>query len=58
MGLLIGLSFLCYIPVVIWGDLYPTVGILMMPKTVAYLLIVVQGYRAAGFSFRLAFCDA
>ena len=45
MWILILLSFLFYIPVVLWSDTYPIVGALMMPKTVAYLLIVVFGYK-------------
>lgn len=45
MSLLIFLSFLFYAPVVLFSDKYPAVGALMMPKTVAYLLIVVFGYR-------------
>lgn len=45
MWLLILLSFLFYIPVVLWSDSYPLVGALMMPKTVAYLMIVVLGYK-------------
>lgn len=45
MSLFILLSFAFYIPVVIWADNYPVVGSLMMPKTMAYLMIVVLGYR-------------
>lgn len=45
MWLLISLSFLFYIPVVLWSQKFPLVGALMMPKTLAYLLIVVMGYR-------------
>ena len=45
MWILILLSFLFYIPVVLWSDTYPIIGALMMPKTVAYLLIVVFGYK-------------
>ncbi len=45
MWLLILLSFLFYIPVVLWSEQFPVVGALMMPKTVAYLMIVVLGYR-------------
>lgn len=45
MWLLIFLSFLFYIPVVLWSEQFPIVGALMMPKTVAYLFIVVLGYR-------------
>ena len=45
MWYLILISFLCYIPVVLWSDSFPIVGILMIPKTLAYLMIVVSGYR-------------
>ena len=45
MWLLIFLSFLFYIPVVLWSSTYPIVGALMMPKTAAYLMIVVLGYK-------------
>lgn len=45
MSLLILLSFLFYAPVVLFSDTYPIVGALMMPKTVAYLMIVILGYK-------------
>ena len=45
MSLYILLSFAFYIPVVLWADKYPIVGAFMMPKTMAYLMIVVLGYR-------------
>lgn len=45
MDLLIALSFIFYIPVVLFSDAYPIVGALMMPKTVSYLIIVVLGYK-------------
>lgn len=45
MWYLILISFLCYIPVVLWSDAFPLVGILMIPKTVAYLMIVVSGFQ-------------
>ena len=45
MSLLIFLSFLFYIPVVLWVDKIPALGALMLPKTVAYVFIVVQGFR-------------
>lgn len=45
MWYLILISFLCYIPVVIWSDAFPLVGILMIPKTVAYLMIVISGFQ-------------
>lgn len=45
MALSVTLSFLFYIPVVLWAKAFPLVGILMIPKTLAYLYIVVMGYR-------------
>lgn len=45
MYYLIFLSFLFYIPVVLFVDTIPVVGALMMPKTVAYVFIVVQGFK-------------
>lgn len=45
MSLLIFLSFAFYIPVVLFKEAYPVIGSLMMPKTMAYLMIVVFGYR-------------
>ena len=45
MAELIFFSFLFYIPVVLWANVVPAIGALMMPKTVAYLLLVIVGYR-------------
>ncbi|MGX8795021.1 hypothetical protein ACR6HW_02830 [Fusibacter sp. JL298sf-3] len=45
MWLAVALSFGFYIPVVLWARTYPLVGMLMIPKTVAYLWIVYMGYR-------------
>ncbi len=45
MWLAITLSFGFYIPVVLWADAYPLVGILMIPKTCAYVWMVWMGYR-------------
>lgn len=45
MAELIFFSFLFYLPVVLWADSIPAIGALMMPKTVAYLLLVVVGYK-------------
>ena len=38
-------SFLFYIPVVLFKKTYPSVGMLMMPKTVMYVLIVLKLYK-------------
>lgn len=52
MAELIFLSFLFYIPVVLFSKAVPVVGALMMPKTLAYLLIVVVGYEHFITEFR------
>ena len=47
MWLAITLSFLFYIPVVLFADSIPALGMLMIPKTCAYLWIVWMGYADA-----------
>ena len=44
MWLTIVLSFGFYIPVVLWADVYPMIGMLMIPKTCAYVWTVFIGY--------------
>lgn len=44
MPLAIILSFGFYIPVVLWADANPLIGMLMMPKTLAYVWVVWMGY--------------
>lgn len=46
LWLTIVLSFACYIPVVLWADAIPLMGMLMIPKTCAYLWTVLIGYFA------------
>ena len=46
MWLTIVLSFAFYIPVVLFGDSVPLVGILMIPKTMAYVWTVLICYLA------------
>ena len=46
MWLTIVLSFGFYIPVVLWADVVPLIGMLMIPKTCAYVWTVCLGYRA------------
>lgn len=46
MWLTIVLSFGFYIPVVLWADIIPMIGMLMIPKTCAYVWTVLIGYRA------------
>lgn len=44
--LAVTLSFLFYLPVVIFADTVPIVGVLMIPKTVCYVWLVLMGYKA------------
>lgn len=46
MWLTIVLSFGFYIPVVLWADVIPMIGMLMISKTCAYVWTVVIGYNA------------
>ena len=46
LWLAVVVSFGCYIPVVLFADTVPAVGMLMIPKTCAYVWAVVIGYRA------------
>ena len=46
MWLTIVLSFGFYIPVVLWADAIPMIGMLMIPKTCAYTWTVLIGYSA------------
>lgn len=46
MWLAITLSFVFYMPVVLWADVIPIIGMLMLPKTCMYIWIVVMGYKA------------
>lgn len=45
IGIGIIISFTCYVPVVLFAATYRLVGILMIPKTLAYLWIVYIGYK-------------
>lgn len=45
MWLAIVLSFGFYIPVVIWANTVNWVGVLMIPKTLAYVWVVLMGYK-------------
>ncbi|MCX6086597.1 MAG: hypothetical protein NTW63_02440 [Caldiserica bacterium] len=45
MWLAILLSFGFYAPVVLWGNVNETIGLLMIPKTLAYVWIVWMGYQ-------------
>ena len=46
LWLAVVISFACYLPVVLFADTVPVVGMLMIPKTCAYVWAVVMGYRA------------
>ena len=46
MWLTIVLSFGFYIPVVLWADAVPLIGMPMIPKTCAYVWTVLIGYSA------------
>ena len=46
MWLTIVLSFGFYIPVVLWSSSVPMVGMLMIPKTCAYVWTILIGFRA------------
>ena len=46
MWLTIVLSFGFYIPVVLWAEADPMIGMLMIPKTCAYVWTVMIGYNA------------
>ncbi len=46
MWLTIVLSFGFYIPVVLWADAIPMIGMLMIPKTCAYIWTVLIGFFA------------
>ena len=46
MWLTIVLSFAFYIPVVLLADVIPMIGMLMIPKTCAYVWTVLIGYNA------------
>lgn len=44
LWLAVVLSFGFYVPVVIWADTLSWIGILMIPKTIAYVWIILMGY--------------
>ena len=46
LWLTVVVSFACYIPVVLFADTIPAVGMLMIPKTCAYVWTVIIGYSA------------
>jgi hypothetical protein len=46
IGVLIALSYAFYIPVILWSAQDPVLGMLMIPKTCAYVAIAIIGYKA------------
>ena len=44
IGIAIIISFACYLPVVLAGHLIPSLGWIMLPKTLADLWIIIIGY--------------
>ena len=46
LWLTVVLSFACYIPVVLFADTVPAVGMMMIPKTCAYVWTVLIGFSA------------
>lgn len=46
IGIMIALSFTFYIPVILWVQWVPMLGMLMIPKTCTYLGIAFIAYRA------------
>ncbi|MGN0636652.1 MAG: hypothetical protein ACI4I5_10570 [Acutalibacteraceae bacterium] len=46
LWLTVVLSFACYIPVVLFADTIPALGMLMIPKTCAYVWTVLIGFCA------------
>ena len=48
MSIAIIISFACYFPVVLWAKKRPMVGMLMMPKTMAYIWMICMGLSLIG----------
>ena len=48
MSVAIIISFACYFPVVLWAKKKPMVGMLMMPKTMAYIWMICMGLGLIG----------
>ena len=46
IGIMIALSFTFYVPVILWVQWAPMLGMLMIPKTCAYLGVAFISYRA------------
>ncbi len=48
MSVAILISFACYFPVVLWAKKKPAVGMLMIPKTLAYVWMISMGLGLIG----------
>jgi hypothetical protein len=46
IGAMIALSYAFYAPVILWSAQVPLLGMLMIPKTCAYVAVAIIGYRA------------
>jgi hypothetical protein len=46
IGAMIAFSYAFYAPVILWSAQIPMLGMLMIPKTCAYVAIAIFGYRA------------
>jgi hypothetical protein len=46
IGILIALSYTFYAPVILWVGAVPILGMLMIPKTCAYVGVALVAYRA------------
>jgi len=44
-------SFFFYIPVVLWADVNPLIGMLMLPKTCAYVWLILMGFSEVKKAF-------
>jgi hypothetical protein len=45
IGVSVLVSYACYMPVIFWANEAPLVGMLMIPKTMAYLAVAFLAYR-------------
>jgi hypothetical protein len=46
VGLMIAFSFAFYAPVILWSGAVPLLGMLMIPKTCAYVVVAIIAYRS------------
>jgi hypothetical protein len=46
IGVMIAFSYAFYAPVILWSAQVPMLGMLMIPKTCAYIAVAIIGYRA------------